>query len=329
VGGSWNFAEGMFRTKAKNLEAQVYQHLTAAQRNKVLLQSIEAYYDFLSAQLYYMAYDQLLAQNDTIIQQLALQVEAGLRYQSELLIAKSNRSHLKVERLNAKIEQGKKAAVIIGLLNLPADTKLLCGDSLLAPVELISELEAEKVDEAVYKNRPEFTAAELQLQSMEMHNKISTTALWLPELKFNMYGSMFGDVFSPLYPTSGLNFSLIWKLPLGNVSYKGDAAQYKARVDLHRIEVEELKTVIHVEYAKAKGVLEIARTQMQIAKEGRELAEEALLQSMQRQQLGTVLPFEILQVQEVYIKARLNYLNAVTAYNKAMYALYIALGNDI
>ncbi len=140
---------------------------------------------------------------------------------------------------------------------------------------------------------------------------------------------MFGDVFSPLYPTSGLNFSLIWKLPLGNLSYKGDAAQYQASVDLQRIEVDMLKSSIHVEYAAAKSTLKIASMQMKIAKEGRTLAETALIQSMQRQQLGTVLPFEILQVQEVYIKARLHYLKAVTGYNKAMYALYVALGNEL
>ncbi len=151
VGGRWNIAEGIFRTKSKNLQAQVYQHLTAAQRNKVLLESIEAYYDFLSAQLYFTAYEQLLDQNDRIIQQLAVQVDAGLRYQSELLIAKSNRSHLRVERLNAKIEQGKKAAILIGLLNLPAQTQLICADSLLAPVELVADIETQIIDAAVYK----------------------------------------------------------------------------------------------------------------------------------------------------------------------------------
>ncbi|MCH2022908.1 MAG: TolC family protein [Saprospiraceae bacterium] len=329
VSGSWNFAEGMFSTKAKKLKARAHQYLTAAEKNKVLLQSIEAYYDYLCAQLYYMAYEQLLIQNDTIIQQIKLQVTAGLRYESELLIAKSNRNHLKVERLNASMEQKEKAAALIHILNIPPDTKLFSSDSLLVPIELDKEIENQQIDDSVFINRPEFTAANLILQSLEMENKISTTALWLPELKFGIYGSMFGDVFTPLYPTSGLNFSLIWKLPMGNITYNGDQKIYNAKIDLHKTEVDELRAIVNEEYIRSQGIMETARVQMKIALEGKNLAEKALKQCLQRQELGTVLPFEILQVQEVYIKARLDYLNSVSKYNKAQYQLYVALGNDL
>ena len=52
-------------------------------------------------------------------------------------------------------------------------------------------------------------------------------------------------------------------------------------------------------------------------------------QSIQRQALGTVRPFEILQAQEIFIKARLDYLKAVADYNKAQYQLHVAKGNNL
>jgi outer membrane protein TolC len=68
---------------------------------------------------------------------------------------------------------------------------------------------------------------------------------------------------------------------------------------------------------------------MDIAMAGGQFSEQALKQSIQRQQLGIVRPFEILQAQEIYIKSRLDYLKAVSSYNKAQYAYYVAIGNTL
>lgn len=65
---------------------------------------------------------------------------------------------------------------------------------------------------------------------------------------------------------------------------------------------------------------------MEIAFEGNRFAEQALEQSIQRQELGTARPFEILQAQELFIKARLDYLKAVSDYNKAQYNFLVVGG---
>lgn len=50
---------------------------------------------------------------------------------------------------------------------------------------------------------------------------------------------------------------------------------------------------------------------------------------IQRQRMGTVRHFKIFQAQEIYIKSRLDYLNAVSTYIKAQYRLFVAVGNDL
>lgn len=51
--------------------------------------------------------------------------------------------------------------------------------------------------------------------------------------------------------------------------------------------------------------------------------------SIQRQQLGTAMPFEVFQAQEIYLRARLDYLKAIASYNNSQYSLYVALGNNL
>ena len=75
--------------------------------------------------------------------------------------------------------------------------------------------------------------------------------------------------------------------------------------------------------------LQSPKEQTEVALEGSQLGEQALKQSIERQQIGTVRPFEILQAMEIYIKSRLDHLKAVSTYNKALYKIFVAMGNDL
>jgi outer membrane protein TolC len=68
---------------------------------------------------------------------------------------------------------------------------------------------------------------------------------------------------------------------------------------------------------------------MTIAKEALQLSKEALEQSIERQKLGTVKPFEVFQSQQFYLQAQVDYLHTISEYNKAQYELFIALGNNL
>lgn len=329
INASWDFGKRIFNAKAENLQAQASVYLTIAERNNALLEIIETYYDFLLAQLYYKAYEQLVVHGDTITQQISVQVEAGMRYESELLLSQSNQNHLKVEMLKAKMKYSTKSAALVKLLNLPPNVKLVSTDSLLAPLELVEQLEDVILNDSIYNNRPEFKATNLMLQSLQVEKRTTTTGLWLPDLQLGTYTSMFGDVISPLYPTSAINASLRWKIPLGRLTYGGELAQFNAKIAIQKTEIEEVKAIVNEEVLNARETMYIAQEQMEIALEGSEQAEKALMQGMERQRSGTIIPYEILQTQEVYIKSRLDYLNAVSTYNKAQYQLFVAVGNDL
>jgi outer membrane protein TolC len=343
VDARWNFAEGIYGVKAARLKAEASEYQTQAQRNQLLLQMLTTYYDFLTAQLTYHAYQDMALQADTIAAQLQLQVEAGLRYQSEVLMARGNHKHLQVQALAAKNGYLQEEARLVNLLHLKPGTRIVSVDTLLAPLNLVPEAEWQMQQENPVANRPEYRHLHTELESLRVARKTTTTGLLLPELSVGTYTSYTGRLNGPvrpmfldeyphtqaLYPTSALNVSLMWRIPAGRLVYQGRLRQFDAQVALAENAVDQLRSDVQEEVSAAQALLLTAHEQLDLAEQGQQLAREAVQQSIQRQQLGTAQAFEVFQAQEFYLRARLDYLKVVAAYNKAQYSFHVASGNDL
>ncbi|MDG2330830.1 MAG: TolC family protein [Flavobacteriales bacterium] len=328
VNASWDFGQGIFTKNAAQLKVQASVHETQAKKNTTILNTIHIYYDFLEAQLQYKAYSNLLKQAETITEQIKIQVDAGFQFESEFLIAQSNNNHLKVEMLQAKTAFSIWSSKLINFLNLSPTSSLVASDSILAPIRL-NDTDSLMAFDSIHSIRPEIKSLHFHLQSIKEEKKTVTNALYIPELRLGTYGSMFGDVFSPLNPTGEVNAALIWRIPAGKIKNGGAAQQYDARIALKENEIDQIKSQINEEVLRAKNQLLISQEQINIANEGKEFALKALDQCILRQKVGTVRPFELLQVQEVFIKSQLDYLNAIIKFNKAQYALFVAVGNNL
>ena len=105
-------------------------------------------------------------------------------------------------------------------------------------------------------------------QSILAERKTTTTGLFLPELNVSVFGAYFGDVFAQQRPTSEINAQLIWRIPLGRLTNGGRLQQYDARIAYQANELERTKARINEEVIRAKGQIEIAEEQMEIAAEG-------------------------------------------------------------
>ena len=329
LNATWNFGDGIFKSNAAKFKTQAAVYKTQSEQNKALLNIINIYYDFISAQLYYKSYEQLSAQADSITFQISVQVEAGLQYESELLLAKSNHNHLKVTMLNARTEYNNMSALLIKSLNLDPNIKLLSSENVIVPLNLIDINALETSFDSTYQVRPELKSMELILQSLNEEKKTTTTSLLLPEVRIGGYSSFFGDVFSPIDPTSELNASLIWKIPMGRLTKKGTLLKYNAQITLQENQIAQAKAIVNKELITSREQIKTANEQTEIALEGSQLAKKALKQCIERQRQGIVRPFEILQAQEIYIKSMLDYLEAIASYNKAQYAYYVATGNNL
>lgn len=329
LNASWNFGEGIYKTKAIEFKMQSTALNTQAAQNKLLLHIISTYYDFLSAQLFHKAYTQLADQADTIATQIGVQVESGIGFESEMLLARSNYNHLKVKSISAQIDYSDKTAQLVRLLNLEPGVKLLASDSIIAPLNLIALSDLNELNDSVSYSRAEIKSLEFSLLALNQQKKTTTTGLFLPELRIGSYGSYFGDIFTPINLTGELNAALVWKIPIGRITSGGTVLKYNAKIDLQKNKIEQTKAHINEEVLRAKERIILADQQFKVAEQGLSLSSKALKQCIDRQSLGNVRPMEIIHAQEMHINSMLDYLKAVTFYNKAQYAYYVATGNNL
>lgn len=331
-----DFATGIHTKRASEYQLQATSLLTEVQKNKVIIQSIDAYYDLVTAQSNFSAYQVLVDQSDTIIAQIEIKVLAGILFESQLLLAKSNKNHLRVEMLNAELDFNKASSRLQLLLNIQPGVKLVNGEEALLPLDFSIEL-IDPADSS-FKNRPEIQANELEILALREKLLIETKGLWAPELSIGANGSYFGRLYgqvtpadplsfpnpSQLYPTASFNTSLIWDIPLGSWTHKGNKKKYLGMIQLKELEAMQFKAKINDEVRLATLQIQSGQIQIEIAKEGLELTTLALSQSMARQTQRTSKPFEVFQAQQFYLQAQIDYLKAVSEYNKAQYSLKVA-----
>lgn len=341
INANWNFSEGIYQQKAEQLKTQAAGYQTQTERNKALLECIYAYYNLVSTQQKYTSYVTLVAQADTIIEQLKIQVDAGLRYQSELLLAKSNKNHLNIELLNARKEFNTHSDELARLLHIEGNVQLVSTDTEIQPLELQDGLL--EVSDSTYTRRPEIQYNIIWENALQTERKMITNGLFIPQLNFNTYGSYAGKLIGPvspmfpdlypetrqLYPTGVVNVSLLWRVPLGQFIYSGEVKRYNSLIALQQLKSEQLQFQINEEINVALYKLSTGKEQIQLAKEALELTVEALFQSLERQKLGTAIPFEVFQAQQFYLQAHIDYIENVSEYNKAQFALKVAKGESL
>lgn len=342
IDATWNLAEGIFTTKGAKLKNETYRYMSQANRNKTILQAIDTYYDLLSAQLEKSAYVQLESELESLTKQVEVQVKGGLGYTSDLLISKSNLNHIKIKILDADASWATHSATLSNLLSLDPTIQLLSIDTSLLAIDLVDGIE--NIDlESSYEERPELAMLRLQKEAVAQEKNTVTKGLFLPELRLNAYISRFGDLENPvspirpdlfpdpnqLYPTQAISGSILWRIPIDRIMYKGEVKQFQSQLLLVENKMAQQKLIVNNEVTSAQAKLKNAKLQITLAQESQNLAEEALSQSIAREKLGVIRPFEILQAQEVYIQARLDHIHAIINHNVAAYALYIAMGKPL
>jgi outer membrane protein TolC len=317
-----DFGKGFYQVLAAKQKAQAIQFYSLAGKNKTILQAVSNYFDLQSSQLKYTFLQQLVMQSDTLTQQIKIQVDAGIRYQSEYLLSKSNYNHLKISSLQAKMDWQKSSGMLANLLNLDKNTRLISADTVLVPIQFSKQ----QLDTTGFKTRPEYSGLTAELQSLQTSKKTVNQGLLLPTLRLGLDNGAFGGYTTQLNNTYQYNASFLWKLPFGRLTYKGDIKRYNAQIDLQHNAIDQFKNQYQEEITMANTGLELASQQMEIAKQALQISTEAMEQSIERQKLQTAKPFEVFQAQQFLLQAQVDYLNTVSSYNKAQFELKVAKG---
>jgi outer membrane protein TolC len=138
-----------------------------------------------------------------------------------------------------------------------------------------------------------------------------------------------GSEIKQLYPTTSMNFSLQWKIPIEKLIYNGPTKKIEASEKIQELEIKEIKAAINQHIATAKQNILLGNQQTKLANKAYLQSKEAFNQCAKRQELGTIRPFELLQAQEIFIQSKLDYIEAIANYNTAQYAFQVATGINL
>ncbi|TAN12235.1 MAG: TolC family protein [Chitinophagaceae bacterium] len=329
VSGIWDPGEHVFKVKAARLDTTAARFQTQAIRNQTLLKVISAYFDLWATKLKEQSLQQLIRQSDTLVQQLRIQVQAGLRYQSELLLAETNYQHYQINDLKLKSQLLQTSALLAELLHAPQPVQILPGDTLIIPIRLLSTNMNTDAWRNDYLRRPEYRNMQAIYKSLQTQKKTVTTGTLIPGVYAGVNDGAFGPFITPLENTYGLNLGVMWQIPLNRFFGKGELKQYNAAQSLQQNKMAQFKDQVAQEIASTIAQLLSAQQSLTLAKEALQTSAEGLKQSIQRQQLRTAKPFEVFQAQQFYLQAQNDYADATATYNKAQYQLYVAEGNDL
>jgi outer membrane protein TolC len=325
ITADWNLGDAVFSYLEAKQDIKTAEYATAAESNRVQLEAVKTYYELGAAQGKLTALNKIVKKAADITRQIEFQVEAGIRYKSDVLLAKANLNHVKIEQSNARWEILSTSNELLNILNIKDDVVLIVSDSVLVPIALVDTSIANY--EKAYALRPETMMFQSKMDALAIGRKSSTTGLLLPDLNLGFNDGLFGPYFNPLVNEYSYYIGAKWNIPLGVLFFGGNRKQYDARIKMEQIHLDQAKNTIKREVLDAEGGVAIATEQMKLATEALGYATAALEQSMERQKLGTSLPLEVFQAQEQLLQSEIDNIRAITNYNQAQYSLYIAMGN--
>ncbi len=339
LNAEFDLGKGVFGTQAAREKATAVRYRSQAEKNNAILEVVQQYFNLQAAQAKLAGLREMMALSSNIATQLEAQTEAGLVYKSDLLLAKSNLNHQKIALRQQETELKRNSSRLTNLLNIKGNSTLLVADTALVPVTLIDESKLTAAPEGVYNLRPEFRSLQSELLALQKEKSALGGGLLLPTLRLGVSDGAFGDLWSPtgrdgnpidkLYNTFEFNGALLWRVPLNEVFGGGRNRLYKSDIIIHQNKMEQVRNQVREEVQVATAEVLSAKDELEIAREGLGYAREALSQSIERQKLRTAKAYEVFQAQEYFMRAQMDFIDAIKNYNQAQYRLYVALGNNL
>lgn len=339
IGGGPNFRldlnEGFMLPKIARSLIRAATAAEAAVTNQTLLEVAESYLNLLAA---YSSAEIAREASDNAAELFALTEDfegtgAGLPSDTARAQAELETRHQQLERSAERI--AVSSVELAQRLFLVPTTLLVPAESSVYPIELIpADCAAPDLIERALRARPELAEhralVDVALQRLQ---KTKLRPL-VPSLQVGFTSGGFGGGATG-FP-GGMDGRFGGRDDLGGVAQwevrgfgLGEvAARRQGRIQVESAEIQLGRVIndVMAEVASAEKSADSRQRQVATTERAVEAASRSFELNQRRIQGGAGLPIEVLQSIQALEKARTEYLNAVTAYNKAQFRLLTALG---
>ena len=306
---SWSISELLFNSVAKNQEVKAAFYNKEVGNIDEKIRIYTNYYKIVASKEKEKAIISFIQKNEEIVTQLKLQVLAGLRLQSELLLAQSNFNNLKIKLLKQEQTSVELSQQLLANLNVKENyiLKTVCDFYVNEAININNINVEEKLN-----NRFELQALSSQVSAMKWKKNRELYGLLLPQISFGMNDGLLGPINQDdLGNQNIMTTSLMWSIPLGNIFPAGNYKTQKNLYQIKTLEKVQLENELRAEMNTLIAASNSAGEQYKLAKQSADYAQIAYEQSLQRQVLGTATQLELFHAEKEFLNARLIYIDEI------------------
>lgn len=324
--------DALFSTLAAHQVVNAETAALLAQQQDSTLQAASSYFDLLKERMLVGVTQDALTTSQQYEQQIHGAVMAGIVFKGDEL-----RVHTQTERyvlaLNQAQQQQRLSAVHLAeLLHLDPSIELLPQDSELVPLVLAeTETALDTLMTKALSVRAELKQSAALAEAARAARKNAVYGPLIPSLGVQAFVGEFGggrgDSSGNFGSSKDYYVGLSWRLGPGGLFDFSRIGASNSRLRRAELNVEKVSSGIKRQVVESQARVKFSVEQMNASRDALGAATETLRLTRERKQLGVGIVLEDIQAQQELVRARTEYLNAITEHNKAQYQLAKAIGS--
>jgi outer membrane protein TolC len=326
-----DFGDAWFSTLAAKQTVTAADAALQAQQQQATFKAASGYFELLKAKALVDAARESLTTSEAYEQQLQAGFNAGVIFKGDWLRVQTQTQRYQSAVLQAQQQQRLASAQLAQILHLDPTVELAPQDGDLLPIALMHADSQTTLVQQALEGRAELRQSQAQLQAARTENKGALYGPLFPSLGVQAFVGEFGG--GP--DRAGGNFAgsrdyylgLNWRFGPGGLFDFGRGRATRSKVRSAELSLEKATDTVKREVVEAQAKVAASMQVLTASSNSLAAATETLRLTRDRKQLGVGIVLEDIQAQQELLRAREDYLNAITDHNKAQYQLSEALGS--
>jgi outer membrane protein TolC len=307
-------------------------HALEAQRQDTILIAAQRYLDLARSKALALVASDALKTSQDYQHQLQGAVEAGIAFKGDELRVQTQTKQFEILLRQALEQQRLTAVDLARILHLDPRVDLVPQDNGLNRLTLVeTNLSLDTLIEHALASRPELKQSSAFLDAARDSRNGSVYGPLIPSISAQAFGGGLGggaDGGPSHFGAEGdYLVGLAWRIGPGGLFDPGRTHAAKARLRQAELTDSKLKDDVMSQVVGGLARVQSLGDQIDLAEAKLAAATETLRVTHERKQFGVGIVLEDVQAQQDLERARSDYLESVTEFNKAQYALSKAIGS--
>jgi outer membrane protein TolC len=331
IAAQTDIGDAIFKSLEAHHLTKAARHGLDAQQQQTIIEAARGYFDLAAAhEVVGVAREGLRASTDYAAE-IDRAVNAGIAFKGDALRVKVQQQRDEIVLRRAEENVRVASAKLVQVLHLDPIVELMPRDASVVPLSIISTKDSlgDLVSQAL-ATRPETQQSAAFLSAAE---QAKNGAIYGPLIPSVGGQAFFGGLGGGMDSNTGrfgesedYVASVAWRVGPGGLFDFGNIHARQARLREAAFTAEKVVDQVANEVITNQTRVRSLADQIATAKQSLSDAEEALRLGQERKEFGVGVVLETILAEQDLARARNDYLNIVTDYNKTQYALLRALG---